>query len=584
MTDVLGSASLIDAAQEAIAVGDYRKAERLLRDATVALEASLGPEHPELARTLHDYAFICERTNNLGDAEESYRRAHAIAVKTLSPRDPFVATSVKGLLTFCTTHAIPIWKPPASASSSVSVQRSPAAVNDLDVFASEADASKVEQKPDVAERINLAEQNSPAEDIRLAEQRHTATADATPVETPIETAPIESAPIDTAPIEMAPIETLRALSAATFKTAAFESPSSEPDPVDTPAFETAAFETAPPAADPFVGAPFETASSTPPPFEDAPLTAAPPQAAAFEPRFFDAAPLESAPPPAAPLASAPLADVTFEAAPFEGTMLKRGQFEAAPIAATPDRYAGLDPVIPTAMGVAAPGRVVRTSRDVAGRAIALLIGAAIVVAAILFAVRWTRTSVPEVATNPPAIAQPTTTPAAPTPIQELSAPAEAPAAAPAAPPLTPPAAPARSNPTRVQPREAAPKAVAPPARPTRATTPAVTVLNARLCRTITKQGSPDWKCTPAEGDLRPGNYFFYTRLLATSNTKVEHRWYLDGRQQKVIPLSITASPGVGYRTISSTNISADRPGNWRVEVRAADGTVLQEHAFVITSR
>src|SRR5512138_2851529 len=105
MTDVLDSASLIDAAQDAIAVGDYRKAERLLRDAAAAQEASLGPDHPELARTLHDHAFICERTNNLADAEQSYRRAHAIAVKALSPHDPFVFTSVKNLVNFCAAHA-----------------------------------------------------------------------------------------------------------------------------------------------------------------------------------------------------------------------------------------------------------------------------------------------------------------------------------------------------------------------------------------------------------------------------------------------------------------------------------------------
>ena len=77
------------------------------------------------------------------------------------------------------------------------------------------------------------------------------------------------------------------------------------------------------------------------------------------------------------------------------------------------------------------------------------------------------------------------------------------------------------------------------------------------------------------GFYGPGITCFYTRLLASSNTKVEHRWYRNDREQKVVPLSITASPGVGYRTISSTNISADRPGKWRVEVRAADGTVCR---------
>ena len=70
--------------------------------------------HPDLASTLNNLAFICERTNKLDEAEHGYRRAHAIAVASLGPRHPFVTTSLKNLVDFCAAHEIPFWKPPAA--------------------------------------------------------------------------------------------------------------------------------------------------------------------------------------------------------------------------------------------------------------------------------------------------------------------------------------------------------------------------------------------------------------------------------------------------------------------------------------
>src|SRR5262245_21153957 len=116
MTDVREPGSLIEAAQAATAAGDYLSAERLLRDAAVIQETTLGSRHPDLASTLNNLAFVYERTNKLDEAESAYRRAHSIAVGSLSPRDPFVATSVKSLVDFCAAHGIPIWKPPLVAS------------------------------------------------------------------------------------------------------------------------------------------------------------------------------------------------------------------------------------------------------------------------------------------------------------------------------------------------------------------------------------------------------------------------------------------------------------------------------------
>jgi Protein of unknown function (DUF2914) len=44
---------------------------------------------------------------------------------------------------------------------------------------------------------------------------------------------------------------------------------------------------------------------------------------------------------------------------------------------------------------------------------------------------------------------------------------------------------------------------------------------------------------------------------------------------------VEASPGTGYRTFSRTTVSPERAGDWKVELRAADGTLLREEHFVI---
>jgi hypothetical protein len=110
---------------------------------------------------------------------------------------------------------------------------------------------------------------------------------------------------------------------------------------------------------------------------------------------------------------------------------------------------------------------------------------------------------------------------------------------------------------------------------------AVSVLNAQLCSALEKEGSPDWQCAPVDDEQQPGTYFFYTRLLSNADATVEHRWYRGERVQQVRQLRVAASPGRGYRTFSSNTVSPERAGDWRVELRGADGTVLWEKRFVI---
>jgi hypothetical protein len=302
---------MIESAQQAAAGGDYVAAEQLLRDAAALQESTLGAFHPDLASTLNNLAFVCERTNKIDEAERGYRRAHAIAVKSLAPRHPFVATSLKNLVDFCAAHDIPIWTPP----------------------------DELEEEPP---------------------------------------------PLDAEPV-------------------------------------------------------------------------------------------------------------------------MRG----------------------------------RPWLRIAGFAAVALV--AIVIAS--FAIPRKSASV---------------APAPVTPAPIASAPAVA-----AAPPV--------ENPTPPETREAI-----------RASGP-VTVLHAQLCSDLEKSGSPDWQCTPVNGVMNPGTYVFYTRLLTTADTTVEHRWYHNGRVHQVMRLRVAAGPRNGYRTFSSNRVIAERAGEWKVELRSRDGALLAEERLAIRS-
>jgi hypothetical protein len=46
-----------------------------------------------------------------------------------------------------------------------------------------------------------------------------------------------------------------------------------------------------------------------------------------------------------------------------------------------------------------------------------------------------------------------------------------------------------------------------------------------------------------------------------------------------VRLRVTPNPGNGYRTFSGTTIGPDRAGEWKIELRAADGTLLEQASF-----
>jgi hypothetical protein len=131
-------------------------------------------------------------------------------------------------------------------------------------------------------------------------------------------------------------------------------------------------------------------------------------------------------------------------------------------------------------------------------------------------------------------------------------------------------------------KTAAPESRTPVARERRGSetsAPAVvTIAEAHLCRRLSTR---DWRCDEASSPVSPGLLYFYTRVNASTNTVVEHRWYRDERLSQSVDLRIQASPGNGYRTYSRRTVSAESAGNWRVEVRTKDGSVLHEERFVV---
>jgi Protein of unknown function (DUF2914)/Tetratricopeptide repeat len=343
MTDVLDPASMIEAAGQAAAAGDYPEAERLLREAVAIQEANLGSLHPDLAITLNNLALVCERTNKLDEAERGYRRAHAIALASLSPGHPFIVTSLENLLEFCAAHEIPIWKPPAAPSD---------------------------------------------DDTASAENEGAA----------------KSEPVQ----------------------------------------------------------PVYTTGPTWPPRTIA-------------------------------LATLGIAFVVAVVFALQG----RGTTDTS------------DPLL--------KARNVSSASDS-----------------------------PTSATKPVLTHESQPTATRESRLDTTSAPVE-----------------------RAKPRE------------TSAASSSVRVLNAQLCSALEKRGLPDWHCASVDGDLQPGTYIFYTRLLTNADTTVEHRWYRGDRVHQVRRLRVSSSPGRGYRTFSSNTISPERAGDWKVELRAADGTLLREARFVI---
>jgi tetratricopeptide (TPR) repeat protein len=79
------------------AKAQHRRAELFSRRALAIGEASLGPDHPEVARDLNNLAVMLHATNRLAEAEALYRRALAIDEASLGLDHPEVARDLNNL-------------------------------------------------------------------------------------------------------------------------------------------------------------------------------------------------------------------------------------------------------------------------------------------------------------------------------------------------------------------------------------------------------------------------------------------------------------------------------------------------------
>ena len=74
-----------------------------------------------------------------------------------------------------------------------------------------------------------------------------------------------------------------------------------------------------------------------------------------------------------------------------------------------------------------------------------------------------------------------------------------------------------------------------------------------------------------------GEVYCWMRITGAANSTVTHVWIHDGTEYPV-QLNVGGSP---WRTWSSKVIPPEWAGQWRVEVRGANGTVLQTLNFTV---
>ena len=77
--------------------GQYDKALEYYQKDLAILLKQLGPDHPDVANSYHNIAFLYKDKKDLPKAKEYWRKAHAILLKKLGPNHPHTKL-VKGEL------------------------------------------------------------------------------------------------------------------------------------------------------------------------------------------------------------------------------------------------------------------------------------------------------------------------------------------------------------------------------------------------------------------------------------------------------------------------------------------------------
>ena len=101
--------------------------------------------------------------------------------------------------------------------------------------------------------------------------------------------------------------------------------------------------------------------------------------------------------------------------------------------------------------------------------------------------------------------------------------------------------------------------------------------NAQLCRSFSTSGA-NWRCDPIGQSVTPGSITFYTRVRSPRETTVIHRWLQGATLRQSVMLKVQANTTEGYRTYSRLTLDE---GNWRMEVRREDGSLLHEQRLTV---
>ena len=93
-------------------------------------------------------------------------------------------------------------------------------------------------------------------------------------------------------------------------------------------------------------------------------------------------------------------------------------------------------------------------------------------------------------------------------------------------------------------------------------TTSINLLEAKVCQTLSTEGA-QWRCVAPSSPARPGRLSFYTRVAASRDVRVRHRWYHGERL-----VQTSASPCARTRA-RATAPSAARPSMRREEASGA---------------
>jgi hypothetical protein len=75
-----------------------------------------------------------------------------------------------------------------------------------------------------------------------------------------------------------------------------------------------------------------------------------------------------------------------------------------------------------------------------------------------------------------------------------------------------------------------------------------------------------------------GKVYCWTKVTGAEGTEITHAWYKGDEKMGEVKLSVKYP---SMRTWSAKTIPADGAGDWRVDVIAADGTVLKSLTFKV---